>query len=386
MSYPLLTVYGFLDAPHRRPLVAAVFIMERIIMADGKSVRTEKEQWEKNAEQLSGSFGVSTGDFAQERKRQTELIRRSGIADQLLVRFTREALAVAEDEFTPDMKSDFLSACAYLAMSDELLHKRELMILYDLAAVCTDSIKELRVFFAEFQQACAGRFAAQHPVNVTLGEMLGLVKLTMPKARMALLQRPDENSEATIPPLALTYEEFADWITTVSFLRAAQHRQAPMNHTRTGYTLLNMNAQKGLIKLMSVADENDEQLTEAHAFTRQWCAAVRDNKGNFPFPDGQVFGVSIFGSNGDTLSDCCLPNNELPGIWHITCIKQAKTIEVHAFDISGDDPPTYWCPEAADRLAARLSIPQELVDGTYPMEEAGRMRILKKAIGAFKNV
>lgn len=385
MSHPLLSAYGYFDPQNEKKFVAAIFILDRILIADEQTVKQEWDQFKKTAAELSAAFNVQADDFFEELKRQFQILKKFNLSDGQLLRLTREAIEVVEEEFSPTLKKKFLNACKHLILSDAYIHKRELMILYDLTTVCTESINDLRSFFQDLQMECKKKFQEDHPVNEILTEMLSIVKRSSPKARMALIQRPDEVREALIPPLSFTYEEFADWITTVSFLRAAQHREAPLNHTRTNYSIGNMTAQKGLIKLVSVVDEDDEQLTEAHDFTKKWCAAVRDNKGNFPFPDQTIFSICIFGSNGDNFTDCCLPNQNTPGLWYITCIKQSQTIEVHAFDISGDNPPTYWCPEMADKLSVQLNIPQNLVDGNYPLDEAGRLKILEKSIKLFSN-
>lgn len=386
MHHPLLSAFGYLDDPRNKRFVASVFIIDRILIADEKTVKEEWDQFRLLSDELSVEFDIESVQFGIELQRQFSILSSRDLSDGLLVRLTREAIEIVDKDFSVDLKEKFLNACKDLALSDRYLHKRELMILYDLASVCTKSLSDLRTFFLDFKKECKKKFPSDHTLNEILDDMFSIVKLSSSKARMALIQRPDEVRKSLIPPLSFTYDEFADWITTISFLRAAKNRQAPMNHTRTNYSIGNMTAQKGLIKLISVSDDKDEQLIEAHDYTRKWCEAVRDNVGNFPFPDDQVFSVCIFGSNGDTFNDCCLPNPKSSGLWYITCIKKPQTVEVHAFDISGDSPSTYWCPELADKLSVRLDIPQKLVDGSYPLDDIGRMKLLKSAMRLFKEI
>ena len=387
MSQPLLFRFGFLRSKTRDALAVVVFLLDRIIVADLKTTRQERNAFREAAALLAGLPGLqmpgggapSPEDFTDELSRQADLISYHGLSDGLMVRLSREAIAWLEEHLSPGDREQILEAATEVALSDERLHKRELMILYDLALASIVGFHQLKSWFINFYNSCIARYAAQHPVVQVLQEISGITDMPVAGARLTLMQRPDEVREILIPPLSLTYDEFADWITTVSLIRASQHRRAPMNQTRIVYNTGDIMVQKGLIRWSDVSGPEDEQLSEAHHAVRRWAQAVRDGQGSIPFPDGQVFSVVAFGSNGDSFQDCCLPDHQRPGQWYITCVKQTESIEVHAVDLTGEPHRIFWCPEMADELSRTIGIPQQLADGRYPLDAEDRRRLLAAA-------
>ena len=384
-SRSLLHHYGYLNDDRMHDDVSmVVYILDRIIVADLKMTRDERITFLKIASDLADVLGCPAKAFAEMLRHHGSLQEEQEIGDGLLLRMTRDALGYLEQHLTSDQRRTVFEKALELALSDELLHKRELMVLFELAAISTGRAEELQTTFRQLHEATRRRLPADHPVVTTLEEFLGIVSLPWPEARLKLIQRPDDPSDTPIPPLVFTYAEWADWICHVSVVRAGQHRKAPMNHTRITYTMGNMTVQKGLIKWMALTGPEDEQLDEARDFCHQWCEAVQKGIGNVPFPDDQIFSAIVFGSDGDSFSDCCLPSRHRPGQWHITCRKQKETIEVHAFDISGDDPSTYWCPEMSDRLSARTGLRADMTDGRYPADPAARTLLLDEAREKFR--
>ena len=78
------------------------------------------------------------------------------------------------------------------------------------------------------------------------------------------------------------------------------------------------------------------------------------------------------------------PDFSKEGIWKITCKKISSGIEIHAFDISGDNV-TYWCPEVAKELSQKLSIDVDLLNGNYPTEQEDRDLIINNTRALFDN-
>ena len=68
----------------------------------------------------------------------------------------------------------------------------------------------------------------------------------------------------------------------------------------------------------------------------------------------------------------------------ITCNKIASGFELHAFDITGD-PITYWCPDAANELAKKISVNKFWVNGSFPIDEGARNEIINKVRATFNN-
>ena len=83
----------------------------------------------------------------------------------------------------------------------------------------------------------------------------------------------------------------------------------------------------------------------------------------------------LFGDDDDEIGDCMLPNETKSGIWKITCKKVSSGIELHAFDITGDSK-TYWCPETAKELAAKIDLDPNWINGTFPIEQNERNEII----------
>jgi len=376
MKQPLLFRFGFIGNRPKDSLVIMVFILDRIMVADLKTTPTEIKAFADASKTLSALTGHSPEDFAEELNRQAELIRHHDLTDGLLVRLTREAMAWLEECLDQAKLTKVLDAATEVALSDERLHKRELMILFDLALISISGLNQLKSWFNRFRDGCLEKFPASHPIIRILQEIAGITEMPVTTARLTLIKRPDEVRGILIPPLTFTYPEFADWLTSVSMIRAAQHREAPLNQTRIIYTAEQINIQKGLIRWSAITGPKDDQLEDGYQAVRRWCSAVRESKGSIPFPDGQLFSAVIFGSNGNSFADCCLPDHRRAGQWYITCTKHEDTIDVHAVDVSGSPHQTYWCPEMAAEVSERLNIGIQLVDGTFPMDPEGRTRIL----------
>jgi len=199
--------------------------------------------------------------------------------------------------------------------------------------------------------------------------------------KMSILGLPDPRAEGNIPPVLFTDEEFADWIMIISLIRASQQRRALMSQTRVYWNIAEtddgrtMVAQKGLIRFFSISNPNDDQIDESLDFTRSWCNAIREGIGNVPMIDEQIFEIIVYGENDQP---SILPDFEREGLWKITCKKISSGIELHAFDITGDSK-TYWCPETAKELGAKLDLDPNWINGTFPIEQNERDKILTSA-------
>lgn len=380
MKTNLLQRFGFLGShPSENDLSMVVYLLDRIIVADLKMTDPERIAFEHISAKLASVLDYPAEKFSRMLARHSSLIEQNKLSDALLVRLTRDALNHVSARIPAESRRCVFEGALELALSDAYLHKRELMLLYDLAHACLEDMEGIRTSFSTLYHNCKNRFEPEHPVIKGLEEILDVAHAPVARARMELLQKPDELRPHLAPPLVMTYSEWADWITTISLIRAHQHRNALMNHTRVSYSSAGLTIIKGLIKWISLSGPDDIQIDEAHDFCHQWCTAVRENRGKVPFPEGQLFSVVVFGSNGDSFSDCCSPRPDRRGQWYITCRRHAQYIEVHAFDILDEGPVTYWCPENAETLSAVTGIDLRMLDGHYPADLKMRHQVLREA-------
>ena len=131
--------------------------------------------------------------------------------------------------------------------------------------------------------------------------------------------------------------------------------------------------QKGLIKFFGFNSRDDinEQIDEALLHTKKWVNAAREDIGNVNMKDDTVFEVFLF-------ADAFQPDFNKENVWKISCKKVKSGIEIHAFDISGDDT-TYWIPENAIEFAKKLGLVSDVFKSSQLMDIGKRKKMLEAA-------
>lgn len=377
-KYPMLFEKGIMGAANMgifAPIV--VFLMDRIMIADNEITPEETAMFDKLSLEYGDLFGFGSGNF------KVELMRIANIYENYIsfsedARMTWEAVEFVGGEFDEKQKTAMVDILVRLATSDKYFDKKEMSILYAAVMACHDEIDAVTTVFSGLYENIIKVYNADHQMAKALLSLMNFIAEDPKSVKMSLLGLPDPRAEGNIPPVLFTDEEFADWIMIISLIRASQQRRALMSQTRVYWNIAEtddgrkMVAQKGLIKFFSISNPNDDQIDESLDFTRSWCNAIREGIGNVPMIDEQIFEIIVYGEN-DQLS--ILPDFEREGLWKITCKKISSGIELHAFDITGNSK-TYWCPETAKELAAKLDLDPNWINGTFPIDQNERNEII----------
>jgi hypothetical protein len=374
-KYPILFEKGIMGAANIgiiTPIV--VFLMDRIMITDNEVTPEETDMFKQLSNQYGDLFGFGSGNF------MIELMRIGNIYGDYIsfsedARMTWEAVEFVASEFDEKQKKAMVEILERLATSDEYLDNKEMSILYATVMACYEEIDAINTVFSRFYEIIIKIHSADHQMAKALIHLMNLIADDPKSVKISVLGRPDPRTEGNIPPVLFTYEEFADWISLVSLIRASQQRKAKMNHTRVYWSVGIGQMQKGLIKFFNLDSSDDDQIQEALDFSRGWCDAVKNGTGNVPFPDEQIFQTFLFGDDDDEFGDCMQPNLTKSGIWKITCKKISSGIELHAFDITGDSK-TYWCPETAKELAENFPLDRDWLNGNFPIEQSERDEII----------
>lgn len=377
-KYPMLFEKGIMGAANMgifAPIV--VFLMDRIMIADNEITPEETAMFDKLSLEYGDLFGFGSGNF------KVELMRIANIYENYIsfsedARMTWEAVEFVGGEFDEKQKTAMVDILVRLATSDKYFDKKEMSILYAAVMACHDEIDAVTTVFSGLYENIIKVYNADHQMAKALLSLMNFIAEDPKSVKMSLLGLPDPRAEGNIPPVLFTDEEFADWIMIISLIRASQQRRDLMSQTRVYWNIAEtddgrkMVAQKGLIKFFSISNPNDDQIDESLDFTRSWCNAIREGIGNVPMIDEQIFEIIVYGEN-DQLS--ILPDFEREGLWKITCKKISSGIELHAFDITGNSK-TYWCPETAKELAAKIDLDPNWINGTFPIDQNERNEII----------
>ena len=391
-------ILGAADIGVFAPIV--VFLMDRIISSgniavyDGSSWKPDKELTHEESimfDQLtieyghlfSSPFGTGSSTFFMESERIGKIYG-NFIHSSEDARMTWEAVEFVGNEFNDEQKIAMVDILERLATCDKYLDNKELAIFYAVVMACHSEIESINKIFTQLYERIVKIHTADHQMAKALMTLMNFISEDPKNVKLTILGRPDPRSEGNIPAVLFTYEEFADWIMVISLVRASEQRKAFMNQTRVFWKMGPIVAQKGLIKFFKIQGSEDDQIQEAVDFTRAWCNAIKQGIGNVPFPDDQIVEIFVFGDDDDTPSDTLLLNQENNGIWKITCKKIVSGFELHAFDITGD-PITYWCPDAANELAKKISVNKFWVNGSFPIDEGARNEIINKVRATFNN-
>ena len=380
-KYPILNEKGILGAANIgvfAPIV--VFLMDRIMIADNEITPQESDMFDKLSNKYGDLFGFGPGNFIAEVMRIGNIYE-NYISTSEDARMTWEAVEFVGSEFDEEQKNAMVDILVRLATSDEYIDKKEMSILYAAVMACHDEIDAITSVFSGLYENIIKVYNADHQMAKALMSLMNFIAEDPKSVKMSILGLPDPRAEGNIPPVLFTDEEFADWIMIISLIRASQQRRALMSQTRVYWNIAEtddgrtMVAQKGLIRFFSISNPNDDQIDESLDFTRSWCNAIREGIGNVPMIDEQIFEIIVYGENDQP---SILPDFEREGLWKITCKKISSGIELHAFDITGDSK-TYWCPETAKELGAKLDLDPNWINGTFPIEQNERDKILTSA-------
>ena len=377
-KYPILNEKGILGAANIgvfAPIV--VFLMDRIMIADNEITPEETAMFDKLSHEYGDLFGFGSGNF------KVELMRIANIYENYIsfsedARMTWEAVEFARGEFDEKQKTAMVDILVRLATSDKYFDKKEMSILYAAVMACHDEIDAVTSVFSGLYENIIKVYNADHQMAKALMSLMNFIAEDPKSVKMSILGLPDPRAEGNIPPVLFTDEEFADWIMIISLIRASQQRRALMNQTRVYWNIAKtsdgctVGAQKGLIRFFSISNPNDDQIDESLDFTRAWCNAIREGIGNVPMIDEQIFEIIVYGENEQ---QSILPDFEREGLWKITCKKISSGIELHAFDITGNSK-TYWCPETAKELAAKIDLDPNWINGTFPIDQNERNEII----------
>jgi len=377
-KYPMLFEKGIMGAANMgvfAPIV--VFLMDRIVSTDNKLTPEESDMFDQLSNEYGELFGVGSGNF------MVELMRIGNIYENYIsfseeARMTWEAVEFVASEFDDEQKKAMVDILERLATSDEYLDKKEMSILYAAVMACYKEIDAVNTIFSRFYEKIIKIHSADHQMAKALMSLMNFIAEDPKSVKISILGLPDPRAEGNIPPVLFTDEEFADWIMIISLIRASQQRRALMNQTRVYWNIAKtgdgrtVGAQKGLIRFFSISNPNDDQIDESLDFTRAWCNAIREGIGNVPMIDEQIFEIIVYGENEQ---QSILPDFEREGLWKITCKKISSGIELHAFDITGNSK-TYWCPETAKELAAKIDLEPNWINGTFPIEQNERNEII----------
>jgi len=377
-KYPMLFEKGIMGAANMgvfAPIV--VFLMDRIVSTDNKLTPEESDMFDQLSNEYGELFGVGSGNF------MVELMRIGNIYENYIsfseeARMTWEAVEFVASEFDDEQKKAMVDILERLATSDEYLDKKEMSILYAAVMACHDEIDAVTTVFSGLYENIIKVYNADHQMAKALMTLMNFIAEDPKSVKMSILGLPDPRAEGNIPPVLFTDEEFADWIMIISLIRASHQRRALMNQTRVYWNIAKTGdgrtvvAQKGLIRFFSISNPNDDQIDESLDFTRAWCNAIREGIGNVPMIDEQIFEIIVYGENEQ---QSILPDFEREGLWKITCKKISSGIELHAFDITGNSK-TYWCPETAKELAAKIDLEPNWINGTFPIEQNERNEII----------
>jgi hypothetical protein len=377
-KYPMLFEKGIMGAANMgifAPIV--VFLMDRIMIADNEITPEETAMFDKLSLEYGDLFGFGSGNF------KVELMRIANIYENYIsfsedARMTWEAVEFVGGEFDEKQKTAMVDILVRLATSDKYFDKKEMSILYAAVMACHDEIDAVTSVFSVLYENIIKVYNADHQMAKALMSLMNFIAEDPKSVKMSILGLPDPRAEGNIPPVLFTDEEFADWIMIISLIRASQQRRALMNQTRVYWNIAKtgdgrtVGAQKGLIRFFSISNPNDDQIDESLDFTRAWCNAIREGIGNVPMIDEQIFEIIVYGENEQ---QSILPDFEREGLWKITCKKISSGIELHAFDITGDSK-TYWCPETAKELAAKIDLDPNWINGTFPIEQNERDEII----------
>ena len=260
-------------------------------------------------------------------------------------------------------------------------------ILYATVMACYEEIDAINKVFSRFYERIIMIHSADHQMAKALMYLMNLIAEDSKSVKLSILGRPDPKAEGNIPPVLFTDDEFADWLNIVTLIRSSQNRGALMIQSRVYWRIgetedgRTLTSEKGLIKFFHISSSEDEQINESLDFTRAWCKAIRDGVGNIKMVDETIFQVVVFGEAGKMT---IAPDFSMEGLWKITCKKIRSGIELHAFDITGD-PITYWCPDTANELAKKISVNKFLVNGSFPIDESARSKIINKVRAVFNN-
>ena len=377
-KYPILYKKGIMGAANMgifAPIV--VFLMDRIMIADNEITPEESAMFDKLSHEYGDLFGFGSSNFI------VELMRIGNIYENYIsisedARMTWEAVEFVGGEFDIKQKKAMVDILVRLATSDKYFDKKEMSILYAAVMACHDEIDAVTSVFSGLYENIIKVYNADHQMAKALMSLMNFIAEDPKSVKMSILGLPDPRAEGNIPPVLFTDEEFADWIMIISLIRASQQRRALMNQTRVYWNIAKtgdgrtVGAQKGLIRFFSISNPNDDQIDESLDFTRAWCNAIREGIGNVPMIDEQIFEIIVYGENEQ---QSILPDFEREGLWKITCKKISSGIELHAFDITGDSK-TYWCPETAKELAAKIDLDPNWINGTFPIEQNERDEII----------
>ena len=381
-KYPMLHQKGIMGAANFGIFAPiTVFLMDRLMITDDEVTTEEAEMFKKLAGQYGELFGFDESTF------MAELMRIGNIYDNYIsfsedARMTWEAVDLVGAEFDQEQKRGVVDILERLATSDECLDNKEMSILYAVVMACYNDIDAVNTIFNRLYERIIKTYDPNHQMATALMRLMNFIAEDPTSVKLSILGRPDPRTEGNIPPMLLTDYEFADWVITISLSRASQFRDTIMNQSRIYWNIAEteegkvLSAQKGLIKYFSLSGSDDEQIDESINFTKDWIKAIRDGSGNVKMLDETIFQLIIL--------DGLTPDFSKEGIWKITCKKISSGIEIHAFDISGDNT-TYWCPEVAKELSQKLSIDVDLLNGNYPTEEENRDLIINNARALFDN-
>jgi len=403
-KYPMLSEKGILGATDIvvfAPIV--VFLMDRIISSgniavyDGSSWKPDKELTNEESimfDQLTIEYGhlfsspVGTGSstFFMESERIGKIYGNFIHASED-ARMTWEAVEFVGNEFNDEQKIAMVDILERLATCDKYLDNKELAIFYAVVMACHSEIESVNKIFTQLYERIVKIHTSDHQMAKALMILMNFISENPKSVKISVLGRPDPRTEGNIPPVLFTDEEFADWINIVTLMRASQNRGALMIQSRVYWRIGEnedgriLTSEKGLIKFFHISSSEDDQINESLDFTRAWCKAIRDGVGNIKMVDETIFQVVVFGEAGKM---SIAPDFSIEGLWKITCKKISSGIELHAFDITGDDK-TYWCPELAEELVQKVPLEIDWVNGNFPVLQNSIDEEIIKIGGLFNN-
>ena len=403
-KYPMLSEKGILGAAVIdvfAPIV--VFLMDRIISSgniavyEGSRWKPDKDLTQEESvmfDQLaieyehlfSSPLGTGSSTFLMESNRIGKIYGNFIHASED-ARMTWEAVEFVGNEFNDEQKIAMVDILERLATCDKYLDNKELAIFYAVVMACYAEVEIANKIFTQLYERIVKIHTADHQMARALMILMNFISENPKSVKISILGRPDPRNEGNIPPVLFTDEEFADWINIVTLMRASKNKGALMIQSRVYWRIGEtedgkiLTSEKGLIKFFHISSSEDDQIDESLDFTRKWCKAIRDGVGNVKMVDETIFQVVVFGEAGKM---SIAPDFSIQGLWKITCKKISSGIELHAFDITGDDK-TYWCPELAEELVQKVPLEIDWVNGNFSKMQNSIDQDIIKIRGLFNN-
>jgi hypothetical protein len=367
-NYQFLNKYNVINTPYSNSKTSIIaFLMDRIISTDNVCTDEELTAVDDLANKHKNLFGLGV---------KLEIIRQAERYDNFVAisedeRMIWEALDFVKNEFNKKEKSALIDISIGLAISDKYLDNKELSLIFGVVEACEDNTEKIIKTFTSLYEILKRKkdddsdgiiknSASNVQMENAVLKLINIISTEPKNVKLSVLGQPDPRLEGNIPPVLYSYEEFADWITIISLIRASRNANALINSTRVIWKIGPLSMQKGLIRYFKGTLKSD--IDEIIKFNRGWCNAIKTKSGNVPLIDDQIFEFFIFGSD----SNLFILDYDIEGVWKITIKRTSSNfgLELHAFDISGNSK-TFWCPDEAVSLSKLLNLDHNLLNGNF---------------------